>query len=31
MGNNKIMDKPCCGPGYASPSEAIKAPTESEP
>ena len=28
MGNNKIMDKPCCGPGYASPSEAIKAPTE---
>ena len=28
MGNNKIMDKSCCGPGYASPSEAIKAPNE---
>ena len=22
------MDKSCCGPGYASPSEAIKAPNE---
>ena len=22
------MDKSCCGPGYASPSDAIKAPNE---
>ena len=25
--NNKT-DKPCCGPGYASPADAIKAPNE---
>ena len=28
MTDNKIVDKSCCGPGYASPSEAIKAPSE---
>ena len=28
MTDNKIVDESCCGPGYASPSEAIKAPTE---
>ena len=28
MSNNKIISKECCGPGYASPSEAIKAPNE---
>ena len=25
--NNKTV-KPCCGPGYASPADAIKAPNE---
>ena len=25
--NNKT-DKPCCGPGYASPTDAIKSPNE---
>ena len=28
MGDIKNMDKACCGPGYASPSDAIKAPNE---
>ena len=28
MTDNKTVDKSCCGPGYASPSEAIKAPNE---
>ena len=25
---NVKLDKSCCGPGYASPTEAIKAPNE---
>ena len=28
MSSIEKMDKTCCGPGYASPSEAIKAPNE---
>ena len=28
MTDNNIIDKSCCGPGYASPFEAIKAPNE---
>ena len=26
--SNKVTNKSCCGPGYASPLEAIKAPEE---
>ena len=28
MKNKEVIDKSCCGPGYSSPSEAIKAPNE---
>ena len=28
MTDIKDMNKSCCGPGYASPSDAIKAPNE---
>ena len=28
MSDVAIKDKACCGPGYASPSDAIKAPNE---
>ena len=28
MNNKEVIDKSCCGPGYSSPSEAIKAPNE---
>ena len=28
MNDLTIKDKACCGPGYASPSDAIKAPNE---
>ena len=28
MSNKEVIDKSCCGPGYSSPSEAIKAPNE---
>ena len=28
MSDNIVIDKSCCGPGYANPSEAIKAPSE---
>ena len=28
MNSKEVIDKSCCGPGYSSPSEAIKAPNE---
>ena len=28
MSDIKKIDETCCGPGYASPSDAIKAPNE---
>ena len=28
MPDTNNIDKSCCGPGYASPSDAIKAPSE---
>ena len=31
VNNKEVIDKSCCGPGYSSPSEAIKAPHEKLP